>query len=85
MICKVRVEIKLKPSFHDPEGVTVRTCLHDLGIRQIVSVETGKVYYLSVQVSSIEEARSIAELACIKLLANPVKDLYTIEIVECKE
>jgi len=85
MICKVRVEVKLKAGFHDPEGATVRSCLHDLGIRQVVSVESGKVYYLYIQVESPDEARKIAELTCNKLLANPVKDVFTVEVLECRD
>ncbi len=85
MICKVRVEVRLKPGFHDPEGMTVKSCLQDLGIKSVVNVESGRIYYLYIDCSAPEEARKIAEIACEKLLANPVKDTYTIDVLECRE
>ncbi|NPB00158.1 MAG: phosphoribosylformylglycinamidine synthase subunit PurS [Crenarchaeota archaeon] len=77
----VRVEIRLRKDLHDPEGAVALSCLQDLGLRQIRSVRSGKVYYLEVETNSKEEAFKIADEACRRLLANPVKDEYSIEIV----
>ncbi len=85
MRCIVRVEVRLKRGFHDPEGVTALSCLKDLGLRQIVDVKSGKVYYLTIEASTKDEILKIAEQACTKLLSNPVKDEYEIAMVECRE
>jgi len=77
----VRVEIRLKKDLHDPEGTVALSCLRDLGLREIVSVRSGKVYYLEIETGSEDEALKIAEEACRRLLANPVKDEYSISVV----
>ncbi len=85
MKCIVRVEVRLKKGFHDPEGVTALSCLRDLGFKQIVDVKSGKVYYLTIEAQTKEDVLKIAEQACTKLLSNPVKDEYNISIIECTE
>ena len=50
-----------------------------------MEVRSGKVYYMWLDVGSEEEARRVAETACVKLLANPVKDEYRIDVLECRE
>ncbi len=77
-----RVEITLKEGLHDPEGSVALSCLKDLGFKQISEVKSGKVYYIVLEANSEEEAIRIVEEACRKLLTNPVKDTYRVEIVE---
>ncbi len=77
----VRIEIRLKKGLHDPEGSVALSCLRDLGLKQITSVRSGKVYYLEIDTDNEENAIRIAEEACRRLLANPVKDEYSIDIV----
>ncbi len=77
----IRVEITLKEGLHDPEGSVALSCLRDLGFKNILDVKSGKVYYIVLEANNDEEAISIVDNACRKLLSNPVKDNYRIEIV----
>jgi len=74
---RVKVEISLKPGLSDPEGETSAESLKDLGYKVSV-VNAGKVYYIYLEAGSEEEAREQTDEMCRKLLANPVKDNYTI-------
>jgi len=74
---RVKVEISLKPGLSDPEGETSAESLKDLGYK-VSGVNVGKVYYIYLEAGSEEEARERTDEMCRKLLANPVKDNYTI-------
>ena len=75
----VKVEINLKPGLSDPEGETSAESLRDLGFN-VSEVCVGKIYYIQLDANSIEEAYKYADEMCKKLLANPVKDNYKIEV-----
>lgn len=77
---KIRAEVRLKPGHFDPEGDVTAKSLRELGF-PVDAVKVGKVYVLDVKVNSKEEALRLAEEMCRKLLANPVKDDYTIEVL----
>jgi len=78
-----RVEVSLKPGHSDPEGETTRASLVELNY-PVREVRVSKVYKLVLEASSIEEAERQVEEMCRRLLANPVKDDYTITIEEAK-
>jgi phosphoribosylformylglycinamidine synthase len=80
---RVKVEISLKPGFSDPEGETSAESLRDLGYK-VSGVNVGKVYYLYLDAGSEEEAHKRADEMCRKLLANPVKDDYTIWVEKAR-
>lgn len=75
----VKVEINLKPGLSDPEGETSAESLRDLGFN-VSEVSVGKIYYIQLDASSVEEAYKSADEICKKLLVNPVKDNYKIEV-----
>ncbi|MEM2608602.1 MAG: phosphoribosylformylglycinamidine synthase subunit PurS [Thermoproteota archaeon] len=77
---KIKVEVKLKPGHFDPEGDVTAKSLRDLGF-PVTNVKVGKSYILDVEVDDVEEALRLAEEMCKKLLANPVKDDYSIEVL----
>lgn len=79
MLYKAKVEIRLKPSLSDPEGMTSASSLRDLGY-QVENVTVGKVYYILLEAGSEEEAYRKADEMCNRLLANPVKDNFYIEV-----
>lgn len=77
---RLRIEVRLKLGHFDPEGdVTTRT-LRDLGF-PVTEVKVGKVYIVDVEAGCREEALRLAEEMCRKLLANPVKDDYNVEVL----
>lgn len=76
---KARVEVRLKPGLLDPEGETVKNTLNDLGY-SVVDVRICKVYEVVLNAESINDARNVSEEICRRLLANPVKDDYRVEV-----
>lgn len=64
----------------DPQGKAVIGGLKNLGLNNVEDVRVGKHISLQIEASSEEEAKSIAEEAAKKLLANPVMEFYEIEV-----
>ncbi len=75
-------EIKVMPlkELLDPQGKAVMGGLSNLGIKKIDDVRIGKHIQLQIDASNEVDAKSIAEEAAKKLLANPVMEEYTISI-----
>ncbi|MBC7112496.1 MAG: phosphoribosylformylglycinamidine synthase subunit PurS [Candidatus Methanomethyliales bacterium] len=76
----VRVEVKLKKGHFDPEGDVTTKSLRDLGF-PVSGVRVSKVYTVELEVNDKERAMSLAREMCRKLLANPTKDDFFIEVL----
>lgn len=74
---RVRVYVTLKPALLDSAGRTVTGSLQHLGYDEVSDVRIGKLIHL--EVDKVEETR-IKEM-CQKLLANPVIEDFTYEVV----
>ena len=75
-----KVYISLKPSVNDPQGLTIRSGLHQLGFDSARDVRVGK--YMEIRVDEDEEAvarESVAEM-CRQLLANPIIEDFRFEL-----
>jgi phosphoribosylformylglycinamidine synthase len=79
---KATISITLRPSILDPQGKTVHHALTNLGYDAVERVRMGKLAELWIDADSEADARSIAEDACDKLLANPVTENYAITLTE---
>lgn len=66
----------------DPQGKAVSSSLHNLGLTQVQDVRIGKHITLNLNATSIEEANSLVEEACKKLLANQVMEAFDFTLVE---
>lgn len=66
----------------DPQGKAVTGSLHNLGLSQIQEVRIGKHITLQVEAGDKNDAQSIAEEACRKLLANAVMEAFDVTIAE---
>ena len=64
----------------DPQGKAVLGGLGNLGMKSVEDVRIGKHIMLQVEAASAEEAKSIAEEASKKLLANPVMEYFEIHV-----
>ena len=75
-----RVEVTLKQTVNDPQGLTIRGALHSLGFAEVDRVRAGK--YLEIQISAPDEARARARVdeCCRRLLANPVIEDYRFDL-----
>jgi len=79
MRCRAKVEVALKPGYSDPEGDAAKRALRELQYA-IESVNVSKVYRIVLDVDSIEAAGKVSEEMCRRLLANPTRDDYKIQI-----
>lgn len=77
------VQIKVMPlkELLDPQGKAIAGGLQNLGLNNVEDVRVGKNITLQVNAGSPAEARKIAEEASKKLLANPVMEVYEIEML----
>jgi phosphoribosylformylglycinamidine synthase len=64
----------------DPQGKAVMGGLSNLGLTAIKDVRIGKHITLQVDADSAEEAKSLAEEATKKLLANAVMEQFEVHI-----
>lgn len=78
-----KIEVSLKPGHSNPEGETTQRLLIELGYR-VSAVDVSKVYTVNLQAATLVEAKAKAEEMSKRLLANPTKDNYTINVVEIK-
>lgn len=76
-----KVEVSLKPGHSDPEGETTKRSLRDLNY-EVIEVGTMKVYLITLNADSMEQAKEKIDEMCVRLLSNPVKDNYSYEILE---
>jgi phosphoribosylformylglycinamidine synthase len=79
---KYSVQVHVMPlkELLDPQGKAVLGGLKNLGLGTIEDVRVGKHISLQIEAASEEDAKSIAEEASKKLLANPVMEYYEIEV-----
>ncbi len=80
MIYKAQVKIMPLKDLLDPQGKAVLGGLQNLGISEIADVRVGKHIDLKIEADSEAAARSLAEDATKKLLANPVMEVFEIEL-----
>ncbi len=77
-----RVYITLKPAVNDPQGLTIRNALHQLGYGQVRSVRAGKYMEIHLEAESRQEAEQQVEDMCRRLLANPVIEVFRFQVEE---
>ncbi len=75
-----KVYVSLKPTVNDPQGLTIKGALHELGFGNVSSVRAGK--YMEIMVGEDDRARAEEQLRemCRKLLANPVIEDFRFEL-----
>lgn len=79
---KVKIEVKLKSVVLDPQGKAVLSALKNLGYNEVNDTRVGKLIELSITDDSRESVQRKTEQMCQKLLANPVIEDYSLEILE---
>ncbi len=81
MIYNVQIKVMPLKDLLDPQGKAVQSGLSNLGLQKVNDVRVGKHITLQIDAVSEEEAKSIADEASKKLLANPVMEYYEIEMI----
>lgn len=77
-----KVYITLKPTVNDPQGLTIRGALHNLGFQCAKSVRAGKYLEIKLDEENLKKAQEQVQEMCRKLLANPVIENFRFEVEE---
>ena len=75
-----KIYITLKPGVNDPQGLTIRGGLHQLGFDTVTDVRAGK--YMEVRLDQEDRQAAgerVAEM-CDQLLANPIIEEFRFEL-----
>lgn len=80
---KFKAEIDIMPlkALLDPQGKTVTSNMANVGIQGVEDVRIGKHVQMRLEASSLDEAKAKVEEACKKLLANPIMESFTFEVI----
>lgn len=76
-----RVTITRKEGLSDPEGTTSRKALNDLGFDEVTDVSFGRIITVTVDDPDTERSAQRLDEMCAKLLANPVIERYSVEVI----
>ncbi|OJW79085.1 MAG: phosphoribosylformylglycinamidine synthase, purS protein [Bacteroidetes bacterium 46-16] len=66
----------------DPQGKAVSSSLHNLGLTQVQDVRIGKHITLTLDAANKDDANTLVQDACKKLLANQVMEAFDFTLVE---
>jgi phosphoribosylformylglycinamidine synthase len=80
MLFTIQVKVMPLKDLLDPQGKAVMGGLSNLGLKGIQDVRIGKNITLQIEAASADAAKTIAEEASKKLLANPVMEYFEITI-----
>lgn len=78
---KVRILVSFKESVLDPQGQTVKNALHTMGYGFIKDVRQGKVFEVELEGLSEDQAREIIPEIADKVLANPIIERFSWQIL----
>ena len=74
--------MRLKKGILDVQGTAVKRALEGLGFSEVTDLRVGKILELELEARDPAGARARLEEMCRKLLANPVMEDFTVEIVD---
>jgi phosphoribosylformylglycinamidine synthase PurS subunit len=75
-----KVYITLKPTVNDPQGLTIKGALHNLGFTSVEDIRAGKYIEIRIDNNDLTKAKEQVNEMCRKLLANPVIENYRFEV-----
>jgi len=79
---EAKVEITLKKTIADPQGLTVKHALEALDYGEVEQARIGKLVTIRLDTDDMPLAEKRLDEMCRKLLANPIIEDYTFEIKE---
>ena len=80
-VVRVEVTVTRRPDIADPQGTTIARALHQLGFDEVSSVRVDKVITLDVEADNPESLNARVDDMCRRLLANPVLEDFTVEVL----
>lgn len=79
---KAEINITLKSTVADPQGLTVKHALESLGYKELADVRMGKLVIVKLNLKDRKRAGEKVKEMCKKLLANPIIEDYSFSIKE---
>ena len=77
---KATVFVRLKEGVLDPQGLTIKRALEDMGYKGIQEVRSGKFFEITLNSDGKQESERKVDEICRKLLTNPVIERYNFEL-----
>ncbi len=81
---KARILVYPRAEILDPQGKAIQSALERVGFAGVASVRAGKSFDVELDAANEKQAREQAAAMCEKLLANPVVEDYTVELLEAE-
>lgn len=81
MSFNVEVHVTPRAGLLDPQGKAVHGALHSLEFGEVDDVRIGRLIRMKLNAASEEEAKARVDAMCRQLLANPVTEDYSIEVL----
>lgn len=78
---KARITVYPRPEILDPQGRAIREALARNGFDTVRELRAGKSFDLELSIVDPMAARAELEAICSKVLANPLMESYTVEIL----
>ncbi|MCD6567194.1 MAG: phosphoribosylformylglycinamidine synthase subunit PurS [Dehalococcoidia bacterium] len=75
-----KVYVILKPTVNDPQGLTIKGALHNLGFSEVSQVRAGKYIEIKIDGDGMDKTRERIGRMCHELLANPVIESYSFDL-----
>lgn len=75
------IQVMLKPSVNDPQGLSIRGALRTLGFG-VDDVRAGKLIQVRLTAPDRASAEVAVERMCAQLLANPVIETFSFSLSE---
>lgn len=82
MLFQVQIKVMPLKDLLDPQGKAVLGGLYNLGMNGVQDVRVGKHITLQIEAANEAAARTIAEEASKKLLANAVMEYFEIDFIQ---
>ena len=76
------VQVSLRPSVLDPAGEATRAAAARLGVAGVTRLRIGKAIEVEIEAPDQATAQQQLELLSERLLANPVIENWTLDLIE---
>ena len=77
----VRITVYPRPEILDPQGKAIAAALERLEHKNVVEVRAGKSFDIVLEGVAAKKIESVAKDMAERLLANPIVEDYTVEIL----
>ena len=77
-----RVQVSLRPSVLDPAGEATRAAAGRLGVPGVTRLRIGKAIEVEIEAPDKATAQQQLEVLSERLLANPVIENWTLDLIE---